>query len=296
LALFNKILQKSRTPRGVQVAHEAPGSLDFVPRSAPVEPSGSCTLHILDTKREGPRQVACVVGKDVSRQTYERHKDPDGDLFGSFTTRMGRPCCRSFQRIIWIAARQRIERSTPLEQELAFYCAKDGSKFSVLFTRDVQSEKFRIRSIEGPVPNPPRAGGFAWLQELRSKASDTHKLQCSTLDAKEIDFAGWQCACCKHSAWPAFVQCPKCGRLVCGSRIVAIQNGPKTFVCAPDCGNSGVVEKEILTYETAARRANASENAPAGIQWPGMEPANRRGISHREAERPLLPTSPKRRI
>lgn len=289
------MLQRSRTqPTRSSVADAASRSLDVAAPCEAPEPSRTCTLHVLDTKRAAPRHVPCVIGQDVSHQTYEQHRDSNGDLFGFVYYENEKPLLQVVPKDRWVAARQQVEASTPVEQEVAFYCAKDSSRFSVLFARDAESGKFRIRSIEGPAARAPKADGFAWRRGMRSKSNDGDgKLECSTLSANELDLAGWQCACCKYRPWPPFVKCPKCGRLVCGSKVVAIQNGPKTFVCAPDCGNSGIVEKEIMTYEAAARRVDDSHDVPAATRLSKIEPANQLPPTGSQPERPLVPRLPK---
>jgi len=146
-------------------------------------------------------------------------------------------------------------------RKLSFYCAHTGAETVVTFARSSASEAFRIQAIL-PVTNP------------RSADSKQNAVVASGIDARQFDFTGWQCGGCGYGTGVAvtslFVRCGTCKRLVCGSKIVAIQNGPSTFRCAPGCTGSGVPEGEISSFDAQpieqSRQTEVGEKLLTGVR------------------------------
>ena len=159
----------------------------------------------------------------------------------------------------WLKAQQQIKESGPEVQKISFHCAKDGTEFSVLFARESSKDKFRIRSIEPPQVNTDQQHKQTFLEWAEFRVSSNVSDKSKSFDAKEFDMAGWRCACCQHSSWPQYLQCSKCNRLVCGSKVISIQNGPKTFQCAPDCDGGGVIEGQISAYSAERRETEKAK-------------------------------------
>jgi hypothetical protein len=231
-------------------------------KEAQVESNGDgspgCTLHILDAKQAQPREMRCLIGKHVSREIYERNRDSEGHLYGLVYYADEKPLMKVVHKEIWLKEQHRIKVNRPEVQKISFHCAKDGTEFSVLFVRESSEDKFRIRSIESPHVNTDQHHKQSFLEWAGVRVNSNVSGKSQSFDANEFDIAGWKCACCQYSSWPQYVRCSKCNRLICGSKIISIQNGPKTFRCAPDCGGGGVVEGQISTY-TAEGREMAKE-------------------------------------
>jgi len=134
-------------------------------------------------------------------------------------------------------------------RSVSFNCAKNGREFSVIFTRPSRYEKFRIKETQ--------IG-----QKDLAAAAPAQPAQSQSFDANELDFSGWECAHCKHRAWPQFVKCGSCRRLICGANVVSHQNGQQTFTCAPGCEGDGVLEGEITSFDSASLGA---QNPAAGL-------------------------------
>ena len=158
---------------------------------------------------------------------------------------------------------KKLKGNGPGVQKISFHCAKDGTAFSVLFARNSSEDKFRIRSIDSPHGNTHPRHKQTFLEGTEVRGGSNPAGESKSFDAKDFDMAGWQCACCRHSSsWPAFVKCTKCNRLVCGSKVISIQNGPKTFQCAPDCEGGGVIEGEISNYNVEIERTKTDDPRP----------------------------------
>jgi len=134
-------------------------------------------------------------------------------------------------------------------RSVSFHCAKNGREFSVIFTRSSRYEKFHIHETQ-------------IRQNDLATAVPAEPSQSQSLDANEMDFSGWQCVHCQHHAWPQFVKCGSCHRLVCGVNVVSHQNGQKTFTCAPGCERSGVLEGQITSYDSASA---GTQNSTTGL-------------------------------
>ena len=139
-------------------------------------------------------------------------------------------------------------------REIHFCCANTGDEFSVVFARASAAQKFRIQSIKPPKhPSAVKAGA---LRHQHLNAFDAH----------DFDVSGWHCTGCGHGSSNVptlFVKCPVCRRLVCGAKVISIQNGGQTFECTPDCGHSGAIAGEIATYEAAAENSDRKKNFQA---------------------------------
>ena len=145
-------------------------------------------------------------------------------------------------------------------RKLSFYCAQTGAETVVTFVRSSPSETFRIQAIL-PVTNP------------RSADSKQNAVVASGIDARQFDLTGWRCGSCGHQgglAQASFVRCGTCQRLVCGSKIIVIQNGPQTFRCAPGCNGGGPVEGCISSYDAQpieqSRKTEGSERQLTGVR------------------------------
>lgn len=143
-------------------------------------------------------------------------------------------------------------RSSDSESEsspkVPFFCAQNGAEFFVLFKRTSAGEKFRITSID-IVPQ------LRTIVSRDARAQMRSQPHLKTFSANEFDVSGWQCPYCRHGASAVkflFVKCAKCNRLVCGSRVISISNGPNTFHCTPECSGSGVLSGEIENYDAKA--------------------------------------------
>ncbi len=165
---------------------------------------------------------------------------------------------------------------------LLFKCAETGTRFGILFSQYSPSHRFQILRI---LLNEKEIGESL---EITGNQSDYPKLEVSiegcldkpayktsnktqrsrndnqvqrrtftsrpdtSYNAEEFDFSGWYCPHCgyakdKANAWPTFIHCNKCGELVCGVRTSKVSES-HLFACCDDCGNSGLLEGEIISY------------------------------------------------
>lgn len=155
-------------------------------------------------------------------------------------------------------------------REVHFHCAKTRDRFSVMFARDATAQKFRVRSIQ-----ILKRSSYARRTGIKHRPL-------SAFDAHDFDVSGWQCACCGHGSGNVetlFVKCPACHRLVCGAKVISIQNGSQTFECAPDCGHVGSIAGEIATYDAALddrERKNGEYASNSELRYRRSEGARKR--------------------
>jgi hypothetical protein len=157
---------------------------------------------------------------------------------------------------------KKLKGKRPEIQKISFHCAKNGTAFSVLFARESSQDRFRIRSIDFPHANTDQQHKQTFLEWAEVRVRPNIADESKSLDAKDFDMTGWQCACCRHKSWPQYLKCSKCNRLVCGSKVISIRNGPKTFQCAPDCDGGGVIEGQI-SYNVEMEKAENGDPRPA---------------------------------
>jgi DNA-directed RNA polymerase subunit RPC12/RpoP len=152
--------------------------------------------------------------------------------------------------------------SDPLEvRKISFFCAQSGGEFSVTFARNTPNEKFRIRSIDVV---PSKTDKLPGLSDVAArKPTKTTPFQ-----ANDFDIAGWRCPYCSHGVTlvsSLFAKCSKCNRLVCGSKIITIANGPETFQCTTDCGGGGVLSGQIDEFQGQGTIPDRPKSPTRGI-------------------------------
>lgn len=177
------------------------------------------------------------------------------------------PTNRGSLKVRCPSCRNEFPWSPPESQQVSFCCAESGAEFVVLFARENAAKKFRIRSIQ-PVGlqtaerASPRSGSFE------------HTPVAKALNATEFDVSGWECPHCKHgksSVTTLFVKCGTCNKLVCGSKVITVENGSKsTFQCTPTCGGSGVLTGEIDAYDAERIRPEEPKRESATKREPQL--------------------------
>jgi hypothetical protein len=152
---------------------------------------------------------------------------------------------------------------------LRFRCAETARHFLVVVGRLKATNAFRILRVEA------EAGGTATRDAFTPKNVSTTSFPVSTLSSIDVDLSGWFCPCCGHNrdgrAVVEFVQCSRCGELVCGGRTIQIPNGPVTFACSTECGNTGRVSGTIGSYgATSIPKQPLPSVADAGALPPSL--------------------------
>lgn len=159
----------------------------------------------------------------------------------------------------------------PARRTVTFRCAKTNAHFVVAFERRSTNGKFAVAEIGASSAGPT--------------TEQCRLLNSSPFEAAEFDFTGWYCPVCMHgrSAEPldAFVQCSRCGELVCGARIHLSAGGEKMFRCRDACGNESTVAGVIKSLAgTSVERAKCGLAAPQskGVMMPEQPiPPSQRG-------------------
>ncbi len=64
----------------------------------------TCTLHILDDKRNQVRETRCAIGKHVNQEIYDRHRDAEGHLYGLVYYEGEKPLMRIMPKGEWLSA------------------------------------------------------------------------------------------------------------------------------------------------------------------------------------------------
>jgi hypothetical protein len=163
---------------------------------------------------------------------------------------------------------------------LFFKCAETGKRFGVLFGQYSPSHLFQVKriflnekEIRDEIPDDQsdhlllEISTGRYLDRTANKPSDNTRSSQSdnqeqrksftprldtTYKVDEFDFSGWYCPQCgyakgNNNVWPQFIQCTKCGELVCGGRVTQV-NESRLFACCDDCGSSGLLKGEITSY------------------------------------------------
>jgi hypothetical protein len=140
---------------------------------------------------------------------------------------------------------------------IPFRCSQTGQRFKVVFSRDAEEERYRIKAIsqEDKLTVTPY-----------SRAHYTVGTE-QNFNINEFDTSGWYCGVCEwgkdHSVSPRYVQCGKCGELVCGRRSF-IADGKKHFRCYEGCGSEGVLEEGGPTMSSL--QGEAFQRKPQAVE------------------------------
>lgn len=148
----------------------------------------------------------------------------------------------------------RKEHGIGKKRVLQFQCSTTGLLFAINFHRASDSECFKIETIEAVAP---QGGGLFGKFFGKGEAAP------QSFSAKEFNFAGFRCPHCKHSAKAQiahFFECG-CGKLQCGSTIELRDSGSRMATCARPCGQTGVLDSVISSFDGS--NANAARGKPA---------------------------------
>ncbi|MFE8599861.1 MJ0042-type zinc finger domain-containing protein [Archangium violaceum] len=140
-----------------------------------------------------------------------------------------------------------VPASTEIRQ-LNFRCVHDGKEFSVVYAKDSNDQRFRIREIQRT------ANLIEELYEAAFAMAAVHApgtIKNTVWNAGELEHSGWRCPYCgdRGLSTSQFFRCNACKELVCQARVIQIRGGGQTFTCHPGCGSSGELVGTITSYD-----------------------------------------------
>jgi hypothetical protein len=108
------------------------------------------------------------------------------------------------------------------------------------------------------------------LESIDDKGHRTKPLRSNLgLKSNMVDWTGFRCPICNTAerAGSQFVQCGRCGQLVCASKVIAIKGGDVTFECHKYCGNSDVLSQSniIQKYDAKEKQEQIEDQGPPRI-------------------------------
>lgn len=149
--------------------------------------------------------------------------------------------------------------------DVSFRCARDGADFKITLKRYRPSEQFKIDRIY--LDNSSHHHKTIAPADHVGEAPVASRMQYA---ASEYDWSGFYCPCCGYipdGPSNMFVQCGRCGELVCQSNVFADSGSNVRFYkCYPACGSGGEITGSIQSYES---NRSLKTSAPQFSKLPG---------------------------